>query len=65
MAWAMASKMSVGRRAMRWRSEVNGGTMGVEWPAKRRSESGQSKAVRATAKGESEKEEERSTIEME
>jgi hypothetical protein len=51
MAWAMASKMSVGRRAMRWRSEV---------PAERRSESDQSKAVRATAKGESEKEKEQS-----
>ena len=36
--------------------------MGVEWPAERRSESDQSKAVRATAKGESKtkKEEERS-----
>jgi hypothetical protein len=27
------------------RSEVNEGTMGVEWPAERRSESDQSKAV--------------------
>ena len=34
--------------------------MGVEWPAERRSESDQSKAVQETAKGESEKEEERS-----
>ena len=62
MAWAMASKMSVGRRAMLWRSEVNGGKMGVEWPAERRSESDQSKAVRAIAKGESKKEEERSQV---
>jgi hypothetical protein len=60
MAWVMASRMSVGRRAIRWRSEVNGGKMGVEWPAERRSESDQSKAVRATAKGESKKEEEQS-----